>query len=167
MAEIDDALPNTKTTVEIPGEEEILLEQQEKIEEVETEGGPVEIEMDEDGGAEISFDPKAAAMEGGEEHDSNLSEFLEEGILDPLGSELFDQYTEYKESRGDWEESYREGLDLLGFKYVRRTEPFRGASGVTHRCYSIYPSAVLLLRKSIMMIYWAEPFPNLYPRKIS
>ena len=132
MAEIDDALPNTKTTVEIPGEEEILLEQQEKIEEVETEGGPVEIEMDEDGGAEISFDPKAAAMEGGEEHDSNLSEFLEEDILDPLGSELFDQYTEYKESRGDWEESYREGLDLLGFKYVRRTEPFRGASGVTH-----------------------------------
>ena len=132
MAEIDDALPNTKTTVEIPGEEEILLEQQEKIEEVETEGGPVEIEMDEDGGAEISFDPKAAAMEGGEEHDSNLSEFLEEGILDPLGSELFDQYTEYKESRGDWEESYREGLDLLGFKYIKRTEPFRGASGVTH-----------------------------------
>tara|TARA_R110000782_G_scaffold20383_2_gene55007 strand:- start:816 stop:1145 length:330 start_codon:yes stop_codon:yes gene_type:complete len=96
MAEIDDALPNTKTTVEIPGEEEILLEQQEKIEEVETEGGPVEIEMDEDGGAEISFDPKAAAMEGGEEHDSNLSEFLEEDILDPLGSELFDQYTSTK-----------------------------------------------------------------------
>jgi hypothetical protein len=76
MAEIDDALPNTKTTIEIPGEEEILLEQQKQIEEVETEGGPVEIEMDEDGGAEISFDPKIAAMEGGEDHNANLAEFF-------------------------------------------------------------------------------------------
>ena len=28
--------------------------------------------------------------------------------------------------------SYREGLELLGFKYERRTEPFRGAIGVNH-----------------------------------
>jgi hypothetical protein len=132
MAQIDDALPNTRTTVEIPGEEELLLDQQEQIEEVQTQDGPVEIEMSEDGGAEISFDPKAASPEGGEDHSANLAEFLDEGVLDPLGAELFGQYTEYKESRGDWEESYREGLDLLGFKYVKRTEPFRGASGVTH-----------------------------------
>jgi hypothetical protein len=132
MAQIDDALPNTKTTVEIPGEEEIIQEQEQKIEEIQSEGGPVEIEMDEDGGAEISFDPQVAAMEGGEDHNANLAEFLEDGVLDPIGAELFDQYAEYKESRGDWEESYREGLDLLGFKYTKRTEPFRGASGVTH-----------------------------------
>ena len=132
MAQIDDALPNTKTTVEIPGEEEIIQEQEQKIEEIQSEGGPVEIEMDEDGGAEISFDPQVAAMEGGEDHNANLAEFLEDGVLDPIGAELFDQYVEYKESRGDWEESYREGLDLLGFKYTKRTEPFRGASGVTH-----------------------------------
>jgi len=132
MAQIDDALPNTKTTVEIPGEEEIIQEQEQKIEEIQSEGGPVEIEMDEDGGAEISFDPQVAAMEGGEDQNDNLAEFLEDGVLDPIGAELFDQYAEYKESRGDWEESYREGLDLLGFKYTKRTEPFRGASGVTH-----------------------------------
>jgi hypothetical protein len=88
--------------------------------------------MDEDGGAEISFDPKIAAPEGGEDHNANLAEFLEDDVLDPLGSDLYNQYVEYKESRGDWEDSYREGLDLLGFKYVKRTEPFRGASGVTH-----------------------------------
>jgi hypothetical protein len=35
--------------LKFPGEEEILLEQQKQIEEVETEGGPVEIQMDEDG----------------------------------------------------------------------------------------------------------------------
>ena len=35
-------------------------------------------------------------------------------------------------SRKDWEKSYTEGLDLLGFKYENRTEPFQGASGATH-----------------------------------
>ena len=132
MAEIDDALPNTKTTVELPGEAEIIQEQENQIEQIESEGSPVEITMDEDGGAEISFDPKVASPEGGEDHNANLAEFLEDDVLDPLGNDLYNQYVEYKESRGDWEDSYREGLDLLGFKYVKRTEPFRGASGVTH-----------------------------------
>jgi hypothetical protein len=35
-------------------------------------------------------------------------------------------------SRKDWEKAYTEGLDLLGFKYENRTEPFQGASGATH-----------------------------------
>jgi hypothetical protein len=39
---------------------------------------------------------------------------------------------DYKMSRKDWEQSYTEGLDLLGFKYENRTEPFQGASGATH-----------------------------------
>ena len=58
MAEIDDALPNTKTTVELPSATEIIQEQENQIQQVEGEGGPVEITMDEEGGAEISFDPK-------------------------------------------------------------------------------------------------------------
>ena len=44
---------------------------------------------------------------------------------------MVDHYNEYKESRGDWEDTYRNGLDLLGFKYERRTEPFRGAVVLT------------------------------------
>jgi hypothetical protein len=132
MAEIDKSLPNTKTTVEVPGEVEIEESIKENIEEIQTDGGPVEIEMTEEGGAEISFDPKAASPEGGEDHFENLAEFLGEEILDPLGSKLFDQYNEYKESRGDWEDTYKNGLDLLGFKYERRTQPFKGASGVNH-----------------------------------
>ena len=132
MAEIDKPLPNTKTTVEVPGEVEIEEAIKEKVEEVETEGGPVEIEMTEEGGAEVSFDPQAASPEGGDNHFENLAEFLGEQVLDPLGSKLVEQYNEYKESRGDWEQSYRDGLELLGFKYERRTEPFRGASGVNH-----------------------------------
>ena len=34
--------------------------------------------------------------------------------------------------RKEWERSYTQGLDLLGFKYDMRTEPFQGASGATH-----------------------------------
>ena len=132
MADIDKALPNTKSTVEVPGEVEIEEAIKEKTEEVETQGGPVEIEMTEEGGAEVSFDPAVASPEGGDNHFENLAEFLGEEVLSPLGSKLVEQYNEYKESRGDWEQSYREGLELLGFKYERRTEPFRGASGVNH-----------------------------------
>jgi hypothetical protein len=132
MATIDKSLPNQKTTVELPGQAEIEEVVKEKAEEVQTKGGPVEIEMTEEGGAEVSFDPSVASPDGSEDHFANLAEFLGDDVLDPLGSKLYDQYTEYKESRGDWEQSYREGLELLGFKYERRTEPFRGASGVNH-----------------------------------
>jgi hypothetical protein len=132
MADIDKSLPNSKTTVELPGEVEIEEAIKEQVEEVQTEGGPVEIEMDEQGGAEVSFDPSAATPEGGEDHFANLAEFLDDGVLDPLGNKLYDQYTEYKESRADWEDSYKDGLSLLGFKYERKTEPFRNAAGVNH-----------------------------------
>ena len=127
MAEIDKSLPNTATEVEIP-EEEIV----DAAEAVTDTSGETEVQLDEDGGATINFDPTATALEGGEEHDANLAEFLEDKILDPLASELMDKYSTYKETRGDWEESYREGLSLLGFKYTTRTEPFKGASSVTH-----------------------------------
>jgi len=130
MATIDKSLPNTKTEVEIPGEEEIVESQQDIVER--QKGGETEIEMQEDGGATINFDPSAVAPEDGEDHESNLAEFLDEGVLGPLAAELMDKYSSYKDTRSDWAESYREGLNLLGFKYITRTEPFRGASSVTH-----------------------------------
>jgi hypothetical protein len=129
MAEIDKSLPNTKTTIEIPGQTEIEQSIQEEI--LPTDS-PVEINMDEDGGAEISFDPNIAAPQGGEDHYANLAEFLDDGVLVEIGSDLEGQYKDYRSSRQDWEMTYTNGLELLGFKYERRTEPFRNASGVTH-----------------------------------
>jgi hypothetical protein len=131
MAEIDDALPNqpisdqefTETEVtEIETPMEDIMESSEEVEVVPTE----------DGGAEVSFDPNAEENLQTQNHFDNLAELLEDNELDPLASELYDKYTEYKESRGDWEETYRNGLSLLGFKYESRTEPFRGAAAVTH-----------------------------------
>jgi len=96
MATIYKQLPNTKTTVEVPGEVEIEEAIKENVEEVQEKGGPVEIEMTEEGGAEVSFDPKVASAEGGQDHFENLAEFLGEEVLDPLGSKLVEQYNEYK-----------------------------------------------------------------------
>jgi len=129
MAEIDKSLPNTKTTIEIPGQTEVEQTIQEEIQPTDS---PVEINMSEDGGAEISFDPSVASMPGGEDHYANLAEFLDESILTDIGSELDEKYNDYRSSRQDWEMAYTNGLDLLGFKYEKRTEPFKGASGVTH-----------------------------------
>jgi len=52
--------------------------------------------------------------------------------LDELSSELRGQYEEDLEARSDWKDGYVKGLDLLGINYQERTEPFAGASGVTH-----------------------------------
>ncbi len=130
MATIDKSLPNTKTEIEIPGEEVLVGAQEEEV--VEEQGKETDITIEEDGSATVNFDPKAVTPEGGEDHFENLAEFLDDNVLDPLASELMDKYKDYKQSRQEWVESYKEGLNLLGFKYVTRTEPFRGASSVTH-----------------------------------
>jgi hypothetical protein len=132
MATIDKPLPNvSETVIEVPKQEE-LIEEKEKITERKDQQGNIEVTMDEEGGAEIAFDPKAVSGEGGQDHFENLADFLGDEILEPLGAKMVDHFNEYKESRGDWEDTYKNGLDLLGFKYERRTEPFRGASGVNH-----------------------------------
>ena len=129
MAEIDDSLPNVttedmdielkETEVGVPGTEEVITTDE------------TEVVMNEEGGAEVSFDPTAEPAES-QGHFSNLAEVMADNDLDEIGSSLYDNYTEYKESRADWADAYREGLNLLGFKYTRRTQPFRGASSVTH-----------------------------------
>ena len=128
MATIDKSLPNQVGDSEF---KETVIET--PVEETVTESGDTEIVETEDGGVEISFDP--SQQEGPIEsqgHFSNLAELMDDDMLDPLGLKLSDDYMDYKTSRKEWEDTYRQGLDLLGFKYVKRTEPFRGASGVTH-----------------------------------
>ena len=129
MADIDKGLPNTRTEVEIPSEEEM---QEEVGVEEEVEKGPVEITPEEDGGATIDFDPSAVNTMGSQNHFDNLADILPDEVLEPIGNEMVQNFMDYKNSRKDWEQSYTKGLDLLGFKYDNRTEPFQGASGATH-----------------------------------
>jgi hypothetical protein len=135
MAEdnIDKALPNEpRKEFNIPGEEEI---QETLVEEVKAEQespDDVEVQENEDGSVDINLDPQAASPEGGDEHYANLAEFLPDDVLSSLASDLNSRYMDYTSSRKDWEKTYTQGLDLLGFKYDNRTEPFSGASGATH-----------------------------------
>ena len=65
-------------------------------------------------------------------HNANLAEIMEEGALASLASELQAKVKEDLESRSDWEEAIAKGLNLLGINYEDRSNPFLGASGVTH-----------------------------------
>jgi len=66
------------------------------------------------------------------DHMANLAEIIDDGILGEISSELRGLYEEDAGSREEWKEAYTKGLDLLGIKYQERTQPFEGASGVTH-----------------------------------
>jgi len=93
--------------------------------------GEIGITPTEDGGVEIDFDP---ADQRGEsmEFDSNLAEEMPDRELSRISSEMLAEYDANKSSRQDWEDAYANGLELLGFNYEERTQPFRGATGVTH-----------------------------------
>jgi len=127
----DKVLPNeVRKEVNIPSEEELQVEFEQETG-TETKG-PVEVQENEDGSVDINFDPSKVNIEGGENHFSNLAEYLPDEVLNSLGAELADNYMDYKSSRKDWEKTYTQGLELLGFNYDDRTEPFKGASGATH-----------------------------------
>ncbi len=129
MAEIDKGLPNTRNKLEIPSEEEI---QEVAVQEEQPEKGPIEVIPEEDGGVTLDYEPGAINVPGTESHFDNLAELLPDDVLEPIGNEMTQNYMDYKTSRKEWEQAYITGLDLLGFKYENRTEPFQGASGATH-----------------------------------
>ena len=130
MAEIDKVLPNVTQDVKLPSQQKIAQEQQ--VQMADEMKQPTELQPNEDGSVDVNFGPENLQVGPDQGHFSNLAEILPDDVLDPLGSELYNNYTDYKTSRKDWERAYTSGLDLLGFKYDDRSEPFKGASGATH-----------------------------------
>ena len=117
-----------------PEEEELPQVEMEIASPEEFQGG-VDVTEDGQGGAILE------ALMGGEgmevetevyDHNANLADVLDDSILGELSSDLRGMYEEDNDSRAEWEEGYVKGLDLLGIKYEERTQPFAGASGVTH-----------------------------------
>ena len=107
------------------------------IPQIEDFAGGAEILQDVDGGAIVQA-LMGGAQEGMEveaqqyDHNANLAEIMDDGDLGEISSDLRGLYEEDMESREEWQEAYTKGLDLLGIKYQERTQPFDGASGVTH-----------------------------------
>lgn len=98
------------------------------------EGPEIEIEVEnpesmkiEIDGIEIDLNPPTG---GEDQFDDNLAEFLDDGTLATIGSDLIGEVTSDINSRKDWVDMYVKGLDVLGMKYEERTEPWNGACGV-------------------------------------
>ena len=103
---------------------------------MEEEDGGLEIEIVnpdmvtlDDGSVEITLIP------GGDESDfiefdDNIAEALEESDLSELADELVALIDADIQSRKDWADTYVKGLDVLGFQYEERSEPWEGACGV-------------------------------------
>tara|TARA_R110000824_G_scaffold4601_1_gene22133 strand:- start:1733 stop:4258 length:2526 start_codon:yes stop_codon:yes gene_type:complete len=94
--------------------------------------GPMLTEM-EDGGMLVDFDPVGPSVNGdGASFESNLAEHIEDGELNSIALDLISKFDSDKSSRGDWEQTYEEGLDYLGLEIEDRTTPWAGACGVFH-----------------------------------
>ena len=91
----------------------------------------IEITPEEDGGMTVDFDPQDQRGDSDDFY-TNLAEEMPERELGRIAGELLGEFDANKAGRQEWEDAYANGLELLGFNYEERTQPFRGASGVTH-----------------------------------
>jgi hypothetical protein len=81
-----------------------------------------------DGGMEVTIIPGTEA--DFTEFGANLAEIMEDSDLSSLSDDLMGQVQSDIDSRKDWADTFVKGLDVLGFKYEERTDPWEGACGV-------------------------------------
>jgi len=100
------------------------------------EGGALEIEIVDpervtlsDGSMEITLIPDADEADL-MSFDANLAEALDDSELQELAQDLIGLIDADTDSRKDWADTFVKGLDVLGFKYEERTDPWDGACGV-------------------------------------
>ena len=110
-----------------------------------------------DGSVEITLIP-GAEIDGEMSFDANLADILDDGDLNELSQEILGSVDADIDSRKDWAETFVKGLDVLGFKYEERTDPWEGACGV----YStILAEAAIRFQAEAM----SETFPAAGPVK--
>jgi hypothetical protein len=135
MAQGDSIMPmveRREAPIDLTIEDQMDIAVPNSFEEMPSEGMDIEIIEDEDGGVTVDFDPSMRNMEDEGDFNRNLAEELDSSLLGVVANELMGEFDANKSSRKDWEDTYRDGLDMLGFTYEERTLPFRGSTGVTH-----------------------------------
>ncbi len=135
MANGDPITTMVEKVEEIETPDSLTLEEQVEIAApgsfVPSDGGPVELIEQEDGGVIVDFDPSAMEVDESDFF-RNLAEEMDDGDLGTMCNDLLNEFQSNKMSRHDWEQTYSKGMELLGYVYEERTMPFRGATGVTH-----------------------------------
>ena len=106
----------------------------EGLEEEKGEGLEIEIVDPEmvtldDGSMEITIVPDANIGDM-TDFDANLAEFLEDNQLSIMANDLIEMVESDTDARKEWAETFVKGLDVLGFHYEERSEPWEGACGV-------------------------------------
>ena len=127
------------------------------------EGPELEIEIEDPESVEIGIDgmPVMRIEEeepSDEDFDANLAEYMSDGDLQALASDLVGDFDEDIGSRKDWMQTYVDGIQLLGMKIEERTEPWEGACGVYHPLLS---EALVKFQAETIM----ETFPAAGPVK--
>ena len=100
---------------------------------VQDETPAIEIMIDNPDDVQIGIDGMMIDLMPEEESipfDANLAEYMDEGELEKMGSDLVGEVESDISSRKEWVEMYVKGLEVLGMKYEERTEPWTGACGV-------------------------------------
>ena len=110
-----------------------------------------------DGSVEITIIPGNESLSGS--FDSNIAEELEEDLLGVLADELAGLISSDIDSRKEWTDTYVKGLDLVGFKYEERTQPWEGACGVNS---TVLSEAVIRFQAETM----SETFPAAGPVRV-
>ena len=130
MSTIEKAIGQIASGVEI-GENEIATDITLPDESVTMED-QVEITELPDGGAEINTDLSETIDQTNIPFNANLADYLSDTQLKQISNSCVASYESDYDSRKDWHDTYVKGLDMLGFKYEDRSQPFEGASGVVH-----------------------------------
>jgi len=81
-----------------------------------------------DGSVEITLVPDDEMNEEG--FSDNLAEYMNGGELATLASDLIELVDTDTSSRKEWSDTFVKGLEVLGFRYEERTEPWDDACGV-------------------------------------
>jgi hypothetical protein len=116
-------MPIDKVVNAAPAESEIKVE-------LEAPDMPeVEIVLEEDGGATVEIGEDDAASV---DFYDNLADVVDTSERGRISMELMALLEADKSGRGDWEQMYSKGLELLGLRIEERTKPFRGAAGSVH-----------------------------------
>jgi hypothetical protein len=131
---------------------------------IEEDAGELEIEIVnpdmvtlDDGSVEITLVP-------GEDieptsFDANLAESLDDNALARISNELVGYVDTDIDSRKDWADTFVKGLDVVGFKYEERTDPWDGACGVFS---TILAEAAIRFQAETM----SETFPAAGPVRV-
>ena len=96
----------------------------------------IEIEIEDPESVKLSIEGEEILEmrkgEGEEDFNENLADVLDEGVIQSLADDLYEDIDNDIASRKDWETMYKDGITLLGLKFEERMEPWEGACGVFH-----------------------------------